>query len=253
MVPDGYALELDESFRGPLNASTWLPYYLPHWSSRSQGAARYRFSEEGLVLRIDADQEPWCAEFDGTNRTSTLQTGEFAGPLGSRTGQSRFRDDLVVREEQESRLLYGMHHGYVELRCRGTAHPDAMFALWMIGHEASPERSGEICVAEIFGRDLDGGTAAVGMGVHPFGDPALTDEFEKVPARLDVTEFHVYAAHWRPGTVDFFIDGSLVKTVGQAPDYPLQLMLGIFDFPTEKSAPVDYPKEFVVDHLRVYS
>ena len=32
MVPDGYTLELDESFRGPLNTSTWLPYYLQHWS-----------------------------------------------------------------------------------------------------------------------------------------------------------------------------------------------------------------------------
>jgi hypothetical protein len=253
LPPPGYRLELAEDFAGPeLDRSRWLTSYLPHWSSRSQSVARYSFADGGLVLRVDADQRPWCAEFDGTNRTSTLQTAVFAGPLGSGVGQSRFRDDLVVREEQPAERLYLMHHGYVELRARATADPDAMVALWMIGYEDVPERSGEICVCEIFGREVTPGSAAVGMGVHPFGDPALADEFEKVRVELDVTEFHVYGALWTPGSVEFFVDGRPVKTVDQAPDYPLQLMLGIFDFPSEDADPDAYPKEFAVDYVRVY-
>jgi hypothetical protein len=250
--PPGYRLEFSDEFAGPeLDVDRWLPYYLPHWSSREQGAARYSFEGDGLVLRVDADQGPWCAEFDGTNRTSTLQTGLYAGPVGSGRGQSRFRPDLVVREEQESRLLYGMHHGYVELRAKATADPEAMVALWMIGYEDEPERSGEICVCEIFGNEVSPGSAAVGMGVHPFGDPALTDEFEKVRVDLDVTEYHVYAAHWRPNRVDFFVDDEPVKSVGQAPAYPLQLMLGIFAFPSDGTTG-SYPKEFPVDYVRIY-
>jgi Glycosyl hydrolases family 16 len=252
LPPPGFRLEFADEFTGPsLDEGKWIPYYLPHWSSRSQGSARYSFADGGLVLRIDADQPPWCAEFDGTNRTSTLQTGEYAGPLGSPTGQSRFRPDLVVREVQESRLLYGMHHGYVEIRAKATADPEAMVALWMIGYEDEPQKSAEICVCEIFGNEVAPSSAAVGMGVHPFGDPALTDEFEKVRVDVDVTDYHVYAADWRPGSVDFYIDDQQVKSVQQAPDYPLQLMLGIFAFPSDNPGP--YPKEFPVDYVRIYS
>ncbi len=250
--PPGYRLGFADEFDGPeLDPARWIPHYLPHWSSREQGAARYAFADGGLVLRIDAGQGPWCAEFDGASRTSTLQTGEYAGPLGSTVGQSRFRPDLVVREEQPSRLLYGMHHGYVEIRMKATADPEAMVALWMIGYEDVPERSAEICVCEIFGNEVSPGSAAVGMGIHPFGDQSLTDEFEKVQVDVDVTEYHVYAAHWRPGQVDFSVDGAHVKHVGQAPDYPLQLMLGIFAFPSDTPGP--YPKRFPVDYIRIYT
>ena len=44
-------------------------------------------------------------------------------------------------------------------------------------------------------------------------------------------------------------------TVGQAPDYPLQLMLGIYEFPgeTDSGRPAgEYPKAFVVDYVRGY-
>jgi hypothetical protein len=240
----------EDDFSGPeLDESKWIPYYLPHWSSRAQGAARYSFAGGNLVLRIDEDQEPWCPEWDGPNRTSTLQTGQYAGPLGSPLGQSRFRDDLVVREEQESRLLYGMHHGYIELRAKAIADPAAMVALWMFGFEDVPERSGEILLCEIFGNEVSESSAAVGMGVRPWSDPSLVDTFEKVNVDVDVTDFHVYAADWTPGHVDFFVDGELVKSVDKAPDYPLQLELGIFAF----SGDGPFPKEFPVDYVRITS
>jgi hypothetical protein len=40
-----------------------------------------------------------------------------------------------------------------------------------------------------------------------------------------------------------------VKSVSQSPDYPMQLMLGMYEFPP---APGPYPKEFVVDYVRGY-
>ena len=63
------------------------------------------------------------------------------------------------------------------------------------------------------------------MGVHPFRDPALTEEFDAPELAIDVAEFHLYAANWRPGRVDFLVDGEQVKTVHQAPDYPMQMMV----------------------------
>ena len=46
-----------------------------------------------------------------------------------------------------------------------------------------------------------------------------------------VAEFHTYAVDWRPGSLEFSVDGSVVKRVGQAPDYPVQLEIAVFDFP----------------------
>ena len=65
---------------------------------------------------IEDDQPPWCPEFDGGTRVSSLQTGVFAGPLGSGVGQHRFTPDAVVREEQVERRLYTPQYGFFELR-----------------------------------------------------------------------------------------------------------------------------------------
>lgn len=241
-----------DDFEGPdLDRSRWLPYYLPQWSSRERAAARYHVADRCLVLRIDEDQLPWCPEYDGATRVSSIQTGVFSGPLDSQVGQHRFQPGAVVREEQAPERLCTPTYGRIELRARAIADPACMVALWLIGYEDAPERSGEICVCEIFGRDVEPGRAGVGMGVHPFGDPALQDDFDRVWLDIDATEFHVYAADWRPDRVDFFVDGTLVRTVPQSPAYPMQLMLGVYEFERPEGQGA-YPKEFVVDFVRVH-
>jgi hypothetical protein len=176
----------------------------------------------------------------------------LAGPLGSPHGQHRFKPDAVVREEQEDVRLYTPQFGVFVLRARAVADPDAMVALWMIGYEDRPERSAEICVCEIFGRDVESAAAAVGMGVHPFGDPAIVDDFEPVRLPIDATEFHEYAAEWTPERVTFFVDGRPCRTVRQSPQYPMQFMLGIYAFDSEQSSAASYPRRFTVDSFAAY-
>jgi Glycosyl hydrolases family 16 len=249
-----FELEFEDAFAGPdLDLARWVPYYLPHWSSRERSAARYDISGGVLRLLVEADQDPWCRELDGELRVSSLQTGVFAGRLGSAVGQHRFWPAAIVREEQPNVRLYTPHYGRIEFRARATDDPRSMVALWMIGYEGD-HRSGEICVCEIFGRDVAPDQAAVGVGVHPFDDPLLDDDFAQLPVPIDARDFHVYAADWRPGRAEFFVDGELIKTVDQAPDYPMQLMLGIYEFPPGEGddAGGRYPKEFVVDYVRGY-
>jgi hypothetical protein len=172
----GYVLEVEDRFDGTeLDRGLWLPYYLPHWSSRTAAAARYRLGDGQLRLVVEEDQPPWCPEFDGEVRVSSLQTGEFCGPVGSAIGQHRFSLAAVMREAQDDVRLYTPQYGFFEIRARAAVDGSSMAALWMIGYEDAPERSAEICVFEIFGRDVGPSEARVGMGVHPFGDPLLTD------------------------------------------------------------------------------
>jgi hypothetical protein len=181
---------------------------------------------------------------------SSLQTGLYAGPVGSTVGQHRFNPAAVVREAQENRRLYTPQYGRIELRAKAIADPLNMVALWMIGYEDEPEHAAEICVCEIFGRDVGPDEAAVGMGVHPFGDPNISDEFAAEPVPIDAREFHVYAADWTLEQVSFFVDDRHIKTVGQSPAYPLQLMLSLYEFPGDEPGATPYPKQFIVDYVR---
>jgi hypothetical protein len=252
----GYELVFEDTFDGDtLERTRWLPYYLPQWSSREASAARYELGGGVLRLVIEADQQPWCPEFDGQTRVSSLQTGVFAGPVGSTAGQSRFKPGLVVRQAQDDARLYTPRYGLFELRAKAIDDPRCMVALWMIGYEDEPDRSAEICICEIFGRNVGADRAGVGMGLHPFGDPRIRDQFSVEEVAIDAREFHRYAAEWTPEYVAFFVDHRLVKLVEQSPGYPMQFMLGIYEFPddgrpSQPSRP--YPKPFVVDYLRGY-
>jgi len=250
-------VELDERFAGDtLDPDVWFPYYLPHWSSRAESAATCAVRGGELHLSIPADQPLWCADLhEEPLRVSCIQSGSFSGPLGGTVGQQPFRGGLRVREEQPTMWGYTPYYGHVEVRMRGVVSARSMFAFWMSGIEDRPERAGEICVAEIFGDAVRDGSADVGIGVKKLGDPALAQEFAADPLGIDVAEFHTYGVDWRPGSLAFSVDGQVVRRLDQAPDYPMQLMIGVFDFPAKAAdtaadtAVVPVP-EMVVSHVR---
>jgi hypothetical protein len=232
---------------GRLDPARWVASYLPQWTTPELAAARYRFDGGRLVLEITPETQPWCPEHDGPVRVSSIQTGVRSGPAGSTDGQHRFADGVHVVTPQATRRPYLPHHGRIAIRAAAVADPRAMVALWMIGFEELPEDSGEILVMEIFGRDVEPARAVVGMGVRPHHDPRLRDGFSRVPLALDVTEAHEYAVDWRPDGITWTADGAIVLESGQSPDYPMQLMLGIYAF--EGLAPDEPPLAFVVEHV----
>lgn len=243
---------VDEQFAGSdLDAERWVPHYLPHWSSRADTAARYDL-DRGLQLRIDADTLPWAPELDPGVRVSHLQTGQFSGPVGSLIGQHRFREGLRVREEQPTRRGWLFRHGVLTARIAAIRHPATMVALWPIGFEEHPGESGEICVAEIFGADIDDSGGWVGVGVKAHHDPRLQTDFESVRVTGDLTTMHDYAVDWSAERLRFFIDGRWVKTVAQRIDYPVQLMLDVFELPGGARDVSQHPLVFTVERIASY-
>lgn len=236
-VPAGDAPFSDDFDGHDLDRSVWIPHYLPQWSSRAESAATYRVTGSQLRLSIPVEQRRWCPEeHEEPLRVSAIQSGVFAGEVGSSVGQQPFRDGLRVREAQPVQWGWTPRFCRIEVRARMALTARSMASVWLVGIEDEPRRSGEICVFEVFGEAIDGTGAAVGMGVHPFRDPALHDDFATPRLPIDVAEFHTYAADWRPGRVDFFVDGAHVRSVPQAPDYPMQMMIGVFDFPAKPAA-----------------
>jgi hypothetical protein len=66
---------------------------------------------------------------------------------------------------------------------------------------------------------------------------------------IDVAEPHVYAVDWRRDGVDFLLDGERLRTVAQAPSYPMQLIIGVFDFPS-RPAPEGGEPELILRRVR---
>lgn len=248
-----WQLLFDDGFdTGLLDRDRWIPHYLPQWTTPERSACRYDVQDGVLTLRIDADQPPWRPE-DGPMRVSNLQTAVFSGPVGSGAGTHRHVDGLKVRTAVPARRLYTPESGLVEARLRATAEPTCMLALWLVGVEdRSPAQSGEICVVELYGDRVGpvGSTGRIGMKSHH--DPSLTDDMADVPLQLDASDWHTWAVDWDADCTRFFVDGHLVRQVAQGIDYPLQLMLGLFELPQDDARAGRYPKTAHVAHVRGY-
>ncbi|MGY1814009.1 glycoside hydrolase family 16 protein [Blastococcus sp. SYSU D00820] len=243
----------DDSFDSPgLDPDVWVPAYLPQWSSRAAAAAAYEVAGSCLRLRLPEEHPLWCPDDHPPLRVSGVQSGVFSGPVGSTIGQQPVRPGAVVREEQPAMWGWTPRYGRLEMRARATLTPRSMAAWWLVGLEDRPERCAEICVMEVFGDALDADpSAAVGMGTHPFRDPRMVEDFAAPRLPIDVAQFHTYAVDWRPDGAVFLVDGEPVRTVAVTPDYPMQTMLAVFDFP-EKAVPGEpyVEPELVVDWIR---
>jgi hypothetical protein len=216
-----------------LDTTVWFPHYLPAWSSRAETAASYRVAGSELTLDLPTDQGLWCADDHPTPlRVSAIQSGSWSGPVGSTRGQQRFRDGLLVAEEQPRLTGWLPSTGEVAVRCRMDISPRSMAAMWLSGFEEEPDDAGEICLVEVFGDSFaDDGTVEVGVGVKQVNDPRLRHDFVQPRLSIDVSEPHTYTVRWDDEAAVFDVDEVVVHRTRRPPTYPMQAMLAVFDFP----------------------
>lgn len=232
-----------------LDRSVWLPHYLPMWSSLADTAATYELTKEGLRLWIEPDAPLWCPDVhEGPLRVSAIQSGNRSGPVGSTEGQQRINDVHTVREAQERHEGWLPSRGTVSIRCRMDVSGRSMAAMWLSGFEDRPEDSGELCVVEVFGRSVAGESAEVGVGVKSLHDPRLRQDFVAPRLSIDVARFHTYSVTWGEDRSVFSVDGEIAHRSSQAPTYPMQIMIAVFDFPAWSNGDDhDHVPELVVD------
>lgn len=244
-----YSLDFYDDFvADQLDLTKWIPYYLPQWSNRIAAMPCYSIHDSRLILQIEQHQQPWCPEFNGDVRVSSLQTGLFAGALGSAVGQHRFAPACVVREVQPTTKLYTPMFGYIEMRAKCSIAPNNVAALWMIGFEEQPDQSAEICIFELKGTNVGPNSAIIGYGVHPFGDPTIHDEFYEDEFAINIHDFNVYAAEWTPIAIHFYVNHRLIRTIQQSPEYAMQLMLNIYDLENRNAKPMEFHVDYVAGY-----
>jgi hypothetical protein len=216
-----------------LDPSVWDAHYLPHWSSRAETEAAYDVSGGRLRLTIPQGHPRWCADQHPTPlRVSGIASGAHSGPVGSTVGGQPFLEEQLVREEQPRLEGWLPRRGEVSVRCRMELSARSMAALWLSGFEETPAQSGELCLVEVFGKDVEPGwSAEVGMGLKKLRDPDLVHDFSAPRLALDVADWHTYTVGWNESEAVFTVDSHQVRTCPRPPTYPLQVMIAVFDFP----------------------
>ncbi|WP_341579828.1 hypothetical protein [Microbacterium schleiferi] len=243
------APDFDDRFDGALSAERWVPHYLPHWTTPDRSEARYRITPEGVELRIEHDQLDWRPE-DAPLRVSNLQTGTFSGPLGSASGTHRHRDDVRVRTEAPLRLLFAPAGGRIDLTVSATRDDGCMLAAWLVGTEhRSPTDSGEICIFEIDADAVRESTVAR-SGVKAHHDPRMRTDMAEVTVPFDASSPHTWTVMWGSGGTVIGCEGRVVRRIAQAPDYPLFLMIDLFEIGRPGGT---YPKAAMIHRVHGWS
>ena len=245
----GYTLDFNEEFSGTsLDTETWLPYYLPHWASdRESSAARYTVANGLLTERIDADTPAWNPEYDTTVKVSSIQTYNA-------NWWHRFNADMPNDHNEPTFDGYSTKYGYIEMRAKlsntgGGGHQ----ALWLVGTDdtSSASANPEIDMLETFFSKPDTWRIAA----YNWGSPDFIpywDGCECQTTGSPTSEFHVYGMDWSPTELKFYYDGVLVRTIADAPNQAMGIILGIY---TDAGSGVHnnvWPKSWAVDYLRVF-
>lgn len=256
----GYLLTASDEFNGKdVNHNLFYDRYLPHWSTAKDTKARYKVEDGLLKLRIDKDQEPWDPKFDSQTRVSSLQTFE-------KDYIHRWTKYPDIAQHIEPFRGHIQKYGYFEIRAKAAPGGGLHSAWWMTGvNQDRPEgenrqagQTGEVDIFEILGR-WNGKEAR--LTIHPWGDrPKLWDStglFGKWGTDYTRT-WHTYGFEWLPDRMNLYLDGELVDTRKQSPNYPMMTYLGVYEKrqalswtgPFDSSVP--YPKTFEIDYFRAY-
>ncbi|WP_309067990.1 hypothetical protein [Microbacterium sp.] len=240
--------DIDDDFSQGLNPERWVAAYLPQWTTPERARARYAVVDAGIELRIDSDQPDWRPE-DAPLRVSNLQTGVYSGSVGSPLGTHRHRADLTVRTATPQRLLFAPSRGRVDITVSASLDADCMVAAWLVGTEhRSPTESGEICIFEIDAGAI-GRTTVARTGLKAHHDPQLTTDMIEVAVPLDASSPHTWTAVWGEGETVIGCEGRTLRRIAQAPDYPLFLMIDLFEIGPRGG---DYPKTATIHRVRAW-
>ena len=239
--------DVDDDFSGThLRDDLWVDHYLPHWTTPDRSRARYDIDEGRLRLRIDSDQRDWRDE-DAPMRVSNLQTGAFSGPLGSTRGTHR-PGRPTVRTPTPTTLLWAPSAGRVDVTVSASVDDGCMLAALLVGSEhKSEDHSGEVCLFEIDAATIGTAQTTARCGIKAHSDPSLDTDMAEVTVPIDASRPHTWTAIWGAGETIIGCEGAAIRYLPQAPDYPMFLMLDLFEIGPRGGT---YPKSAILHHVR---
>ena len=241
----GWKLDFHDEFDGPeLNDKVWLPYYLPHLTTRERAAADYEFRDDAIVIKIEKDhpvyRDTWPNKKKGHMLVSSIQTFEKDG----------LHAKLKDGHHEPVFDGYTTKYGYFEIRAKIPGGSGGHMAWWMVWCQDKPNQNAEIDIVE----NPFHITANMYVNIHAWNDPSIRKEEIRTPLGFDIADtWHVYGFQWDRTGMKFYVDNILMGKSSNSPAYRMATILGFYrncgwDGPNDGI----YPKELAVDYFRVY-
>jgi beta-glucanase (GH16 family) len=166
----------------------------------------------------------------------------------------------------KTRGKFAFEYGRAEARIRIPYGQGLWPAFWMLGADDRrvgwPE-CGEIDIMENIGRE-PGTVHGTIHGPGYSGGHAISKPFQIAAGRF-ADEYHVYAAEWAPGRIDFLVDGEIYGSLTAASlpagakwvyDHPFFVILNVAvggAWPGNPDETTVFPQTMLVDYVRVYA
>jgi beta-glucanase (GH16 family) len=242
-VLQGYELVFSDEFNGSqLDASKWNTSYL--W-----GADLVINNEEQYYVDIldkpDFGYNPFT--FDGNNLTiNSIRTPEELSPKAL---NQPYLSGVITSYD-----AFKFTYGYIETRAKVTYGRGYWPAFWLLNAYYVDDKP-EIDIMEFIGQDQD----VVYHTYHYYDSAGELRSTKSLPTPgIDYTsDFHTYAAEWKPGTIVFYIDG-IEKHRITDPKVSRQDMYVIANtalggwWAGSPDNTTPFPGEFTLDYIRVY-
>ncbi|MEM7190706.1 MAG: family 16 glycosylhydrolase [Pseudomonadota bacterium] len=230
--------EFDDSavsfWNGYGHGSIWATSFSPHlddtrylWSNNEQ---QYYFDPA-----MEGFQSPFTAE-DGTITIHASALDPSQQPLAD--GQA-YSSGLLTTE-----MSFSTNGGYLEIRADVPDEQGFWSSFWLL--PADGDWSSEIDVFEILGQSAD--TVHTNVWIDGYDDP------EAITGTGAGTGFHTYGLLWSDNSLQWTIDGVVVRTedYGLNEDIYLAISLAVGGWAGSPDATTDFSDGLSIDYVRVY-
>jgi len=162
---------------------------------------------------------------------------------------------------------YAVKHGRIEARLKLPKGQGIWPAFWMLSDDIKQvpwPACGEIDIMEMVGH-LPGTTHGTLHGPGYSAEKGITKSTTLADGLIFAERYHVFAVEWRPGRIDWLLDGEVFHTVTPAElpagakwvfdDSPFYLLLNLAVgglWPKYPDETTQFPQEYRVDYVRVY-
>lgn len=242
-ILEGYELVFSDEFNGSqLDTSKWNTSYL--W-----GTDLFINSEEQYYVDIanepDFGFNPFT--FDGNNLT--INSIRTPSELSAKALNQPYLSGVITSYD-----AFKFTYGYIETRAKVSYGRGYWPAFWLLNAYYVDDKP-EIDIMEFIGQDQD----VVYHTYHYYdSDGQLRSTKSQPTPGIDYTsDFHTYAAEWKPGTIIFYVDGIERHRIND-PKVSRQDMYVIANTALGgwwAGSPDDttpFPGEYTLDYIRVY-
>jgi beta-glucanase (GH16 family) len=158
----------------------------------------------------------------------------------------------------ESNGKFDFTYGKIEIRAKLPTGVGTWPAVWMLGSNIGSvgwPACGEIDIIESVGKELNVNHSSL----HSPGRSGATPDTGTINVPNDNSEFHIYTADWRAGSIKFYVDDKLFYTFNNSDKFPFNknfylivnfAMGGVWGGPVD---PNFTSSVLEVDYIRVYN